>query len=57
MSMIMIKCPNTGEPVPTGIGAPFEVFKTMQMDDNVLGNCPSCGASHVWQSSDAFPDS
>jgi endogenous inhibitor of DNA gyrase (YacG/DUF329 family) len=53
----MIKCPKTGEPVPTGIGMDFENFKTVKMSGNVLGNCPACGGSHTWEQEDAFPDS
>lgn len=57
MARVMIRCPETGNPVPTGIVMDFETFKTVTMNDNTLGSCPECGEDHVWQGSDAFPDS
>jgi hypothetical protein len=57
MANVMIRCPQTGTPVPTGIAMDFEGFKRMNMQDNVLGHCPACGADHLWQGEDAFPDS
>jgi endogenous inhibitor of DNA gyrase (YacG/DUF329 family) len=53
---VMIKCPETGEPVPTGIGMDFEVFKATTASDNTLVGCPACGGTHLWQQADAFPD-
>jgi hypothetical protein len=43
--------------VPTGIGLSFEVFRNVQMNDNTLSGCPSCGVTRVWQGHEAFPDS
>lgn len=57
MADVMIKCPVTGVPVATGIGMDFESLKNVDMRDNTLGDCPSCGQDHVWQKKDAFPDS
>lgn len=57
MADVMIKCPTTGQPVPTNIGFDFETFKNVTMKDNTLGHCPACGQDHVWQQEDAFPDS
>ena len=56
MADVMIRCPKTGEPVPTGIGLDYATFKNVTMRDNTLGNCPACGGDHVWQGEDAFPD-
>lgn len=57
MADVMIKCPVTGEAVPTGIGINYESLRNVEMSDNVLGACPSCGGEHIWQGEDAFPDS
>lgn len=57
MADVMIRCPETGEPVPTGIGMGFDAFKSVAMNDNVIESCPSCGKRHVWQQEEAFPDS
>lgn len=57
MADVMIKCPETGNPVPTQMDMGFETFAQLDMKDNVLGDCSECGGTHVWQKSDAFPDS
>jgi endogenous inhibitor of DNA gyrase (YacG/DUF329 family) len=56
MANVMIRCPETGEPVPTGVGMDFETFKHVTMRDNQV-ECASCGQMHTWQQEDAFPDS
>lgn len=56
MANVMIRCPKTGEAVPTGIGMDFESFKSVEMSDNQV-RCTSCGEMHLWQKEDAFPDS
>lgn len=55
VASVMIRCPNTGESVSTGIGMDFETFKSVAMEDNVI-ECPACGETHLWQGKDAFPD-
>jgi hypothetical protein len=57
MADVMIRCPETGQAVQTGIGMDFKTFKKVTMRDNVLGSCPACGHDHLWQAEDAFPDS
>jgi hypothetical protein len=56
MANVMIRCPNTGQAVPTGIGMDFETFRQVTMRDNSV-RCRACGEIHVWQQEDAFPDS
>jgi len=53
MPMIMITCPNTKQPVPTGIGADEESFRTMTLDNNFV-QCSACGQLHTWSKKDAF---
>ena len=50
----MIKCPNTGKAVPTGINMDQASFDSSDMRDNALGGCPACGGTHVWNKEDAF---
>jgi len=57
MAAVMIRCPETGEAIPTGIGMPYEALKSVVMRDNTVVGCPACGGDHVWQGEDAFPDS
>jgi hypothetical protein len=53
MSMLMIKCPATGRPVPTGIE--IEPDTLAQLPDIGSGlTCPACGHHHIWQKNDAW---
>ena len=53
MANVMIKCPNTGKLVPTGIGSDAQSFESSEMKEMTLGNCPACGDDHVWNKEDA----
>lgn len=57
MADVMIKCPETGEAVPTGVGIPWEIFKSpgLVLSGNSF-ECPSCRQMHTWDKGDAFPD-
>ena len=56
--MVMIKCPKTGEPVPTGYELEPEYFHSpaSTMSSSILEKCPSCGETHTWSKSIAFID-
>ncbi len=54
MPRVMIKCPKTGKPVPTGMGADQKSFESGCFRDNSFGPCPECGQRHIWQKDDAF---
>jgi hypothetical protein len=58
MAMLIIDCPVTHKPVPTGISTDKASFED---PTNVLtGNsvsCPHCGQNHVWDKKDARLDS
>jgi endogenous inhibitor of DNA gyrase (YacG/DUF329 family) len=54
MPSVVINCPSTGKPVPTGIGADAGSFATMQLSNNTLSGCPECGGNHTWSKEDAF---
>ena len=47
MGMVMIKCPDTGQVVPTGIEIERITFVRLP-DIEVRMNCPACGAEHLW---------
>jgi endogenous inhibitor of DNA gyrase (YacG/DUF329 family) len=55
MPAIMIKCPNTGKAVPTGMAADE---KTWQDPTNIFRRnsfrCPACQQKHTWDKKDAF---
>lgn len=55
MGMVMIKCPVTGKPVPTGFGMDRATFDnpTNQFTNNNVG-CPHCGQTHTWSKPDAW---
>jgi len=51
---VMIRCPETGEPVYAGLSMDIGSFESGFMPSNVLVNCPACGRDHVWSKEDAF---
>ena len=58
MAMVMIKCPKTGEPVPTGYELEPEYFNSpaATMASSILEKCRSCGETHTWSKSVAFQE-
>lgn len=52
MPQLMIKCPFTNKPVPTGMSVPkgsnLKGFKNNSI------SCPHCGGKHTWNGPDAF---
>jgi hypothetical protein len=53
MSTIMIKCPQTGEAVSTGIEVERETFVALP-DSGAEMRCPVCGHDHVWSKAQAW---
>jgi hypothetical protein len=53
MSTLLIRCPNTGEPISTGIEIDDHSLK--QVPD-VLSHsqCPLCGIDHAWWKHEAW---
>ena len=47
MSAVLIRCPNTGEPVPTGIETEPAVFRKLPNVSSRM-RCPACGEDHLW---------
>jgi hypothetical protein len=53
MSAVMIRCPNTDEPVSTAIEVEPSVFhKLPKLSARML--CPVCGQEHVWSVNSAW---
>jgi hypothetical protein len=53
MSTIMIKCPQTGEAVSTGIEVERDTFIALPNADAQM-HCPACGGEHIWSKSKAW---
>lgn len=49
---VMIKCPQTGGAVETGVAMDEEAFATVTLKYDL--KCPACGSVHHWNKSDAF---
>ena len=52
MARVMIKCPQTGDWVFTGIETDTETFERLP-DASAQLQCPQCGLDHVWRKADA----
>jgi hypothetical protein len=55
MSMLMIRCPRTGQDIPTGIETDADSFKQIP-DVLVYTLCPHCGTDHAWRRDEAWLD-
>ena len=53
MGDLMITCPNTGQPISTGIET--DVYSLKQIADvPTHTRCPSCGIDHTWWKREAW---
>lgn len=52
MRKVMIKCPQKGIAVPTGVEMDQDAFGTVTLDYEL--KCPACGAVHHWTKKEAF---
>jgi len=53
MSSVMIKCPNTGRPVSTGIEVEPSVFRVLPKTTGRM-RCMACGQEHAWSIGSAW---
>jgi hypothetical protein len=53
MSVIMIRCPETGSEISTGIECEDDDFRRLPFVITQT-TCPSCGREHRWSKSDAW---
>jgi uncharacterized Zn finger protein len=57
MRAVMIKCPSTGETVPTNVMVQDEAsYDSLPVKEAVLTDCPACGDAHVWDKRESFLD-
>jgi len=54
MARVMITCPETGNPVPTGFDMDEGSFEGSTLTDNTFSPCPECGQAHTWSKEDAY---
>lgn len=52
MGVLMIRCPNTGREVSTGIDIDHGSFARLP-DKLAASKCPLCGIEHTWLKCDA----
>lgn len=53
MGVVMIWCPTTRRPVPTGIETDPRTFASLP-DEPTQTKCPACGSVHVWWKGEAW---
>lgn len=53
MGAVMIKCPGTGRPIPTGIVADRDSFSATPVFFAKV-HCPICKTEHEWFAKDAW---
>ena len=53
MGVLMITCPNTGQPISTGIET--DEYSLLQIADvPARTRCPLCGLDHIWWKREAW---
>jgi uncharacterized Zn finger protein len=50
---VMVRCPNTGAVVPTGMQHTLESWATVPLPQQVL-SCSACGRVHYWTKAQAW---
>ncbi|WP_141740065.1 hypothetical protein [Bosea sp. BIWAKO-01] len=53
MRELIVRCPRTGLPVPTGMMSTEKSLRTMKVRGTIT-DCPGCGRTHEWLSEDAW---
>lgn len=53
MAKVMIKCPDTGKLVFTGVFGDKTLLESMQIKKNKMARCSACGKEHLWQKEQA----
>ena len=53
MPRVLITCPSTNQPVPTGLTMDAEAFAMEVFDDRFV-HCPHCQLTHGWATDDAY---
>jgi hypothetical protein len=55
MPRVLIVCPSTNKPVPTGLSIDVEAFSMEPFHGRVV-HCPHCQLTHEWATDDAYLD-
>ena len=53
MAKVMIKCPDTGKLVFTGVFGDKALLEGLQIKKNKMARCSACGKEHLWQKEQA----
>jgi hypothetical protein len=53
MHVLMVRCPETGRHISTGIEIDSDSFASLP-DKLPVSNCPLCGRGHAWLKCDAM---
>jgi hypothetical protein len=53
VARVMIRCPQTQEPIPTGMSMDEQSFESATLSQNSV-QCPQCGQMHTWDKEDAW---
>jgi ribosomal protein L32 len=53
MAKVMIKCPDTGKLVFTGVFGDKTLLESMQIKKNKMARCSACGKEHLWEKQQA----
>jgi hypothetical protein len=53
MGMVMVKCPQTGRAIPTGIKTDREIFRR-SIVFFARTHCPICNTDHAWFAREAW---
>ena len=48
MAKVMIKCPETGKMVFTGILGDQSLLERIKIQKNKMARCAACGKEHLW---------
>jgi hypothetical protein len=51
--LVAIKCPTTGQEVPTGVVTSISNVATLPKGETEF-QCPACGLTHSWSTKDMF---
>lgn len=54
MAKVMIKCPETGKLVFTGVLADKAMLERIQIQKNKMARCSACGKEHLWEKEQAI---
>jgi hypothetical protein len=52
MPVLMVRCPNTGRKMSTGLDLDADTFASLP-DKLITSSCPACGVEHSWLKCDA----